>query len=70
MTTKPDYLLIVEDDPDILKLLDTTLRFRSYRVITARNAAASVGLPIEGLMIIGHPYETWESAMRTVDFSV
>lgn len=31
------YLLIVEDDPDILKLLDTTLRFRGYRVVTAHN---------------------------------
>jgi DNA-binding response OmpR family regulator len=37
MNTRPGYLLIVEDDPDILKLLDTTLRFRGYRVITARN---------------------------------
>src|SRR4029453_2560923 len=32
-----DYLLIVEDDPDILKLLDAALTFRGYRVITARN---------------------------------
>jgi len=31
------YLLIIEDDPDILELLDTTLTFRGYRVITARN---------------------------------
>jgi len=31
------YLLIVEDDPDILKLLDTTLTFSGYRVITAHN---------------------------------
>jgi len=31
------YLLVVEDDPDILNLLDTTLTFRDYRVITARN---------------------------------
>jgi DNA-binding response OmpR family regulator len=37
MNTGSDYLLIVEDDPDILKLLDTTLRFKGYRVITARN---------------------------------
>lgn len=37
MNTTQGYLLIVEDDPDILKLLDTTLRFRGYRVITARN---------------------------------
>jgi CheY-like chemotaxis protein len=32
-----DYLLIVEDDPDILKLLDATLTFKGYRVITAHN---------------------------------
>ena len=31
------YLLIVEDDPDILKLLDTTLTFRGYRVVRAQN---------------------------------
>jgi DNA-binding response OmpR family regulator len=37
MNTGPGYLLIVEDDPDILKLLHTTLKFRGYRVITARN---------------------------------
>lgn len=37
MNTGSDYLLIVEDDPDILKLLDTTLKFSGYRVITARN---------------------------------
>jgi len=37
MNAENDYLLIVEDDPDILKLLDTTLTFRGYRVIRARN---------------------------------
>jgi DNA-binding response OmpR family regulator len=37
MTAGSGYLLIVEDDPDILKLLQTTLTFRGYRVITARN---------------------------------
>ena len=37
MDTATDFLLIVEDDPDILRLLDTTLTFRGYRVITARN---------------------------------
>jgi DNA-binding response OmpR family regulator len=45
MNTEPGYLLIVEDDPDILKLLDTTLTFRGYRVITARNGK-------EGLEIV------------------
>ncbi len=45
MNTGSDYLLIVEDDPDILKLLQTTLTFKGYRVITARNGR-------EGLDII------------------
>lgn len=31
------YLLVVEDIPDILNLLDTTLKFKGYRVLTARN---------------------------------
>jgi len=37
MKTGQDYLLVVEDDPDILNLLDTTLKFRGYRVVTAHN---------------------------------
>ena len=31
------YLLILEDDPDILKLLERTLTIKGYRVITATN---------------------------------
>ncbi len=45
MNRKQGYLLIVEDDPDILKLLETTLTFSGYRVATARNGN-------EGLEII------------------
>jgi CheY-like chemotaxis protein len=37
MKTGQEYLLIAEDDPDILKLLDATLTFKGYRVITAHN---------------------------------
>jgi len=37
MNTGSGYLLIVEDDLDILKLLDTTLTFSGYRVVTTRN---------------------------------
>ena len=37
MDTEPGYLLVVEDIPDILKLLDATLKFKGYRVITALN---------------------------------
>lgn len=35
--TSPGYILVVDDIPDILYLLDTTLRFKGYRVVTARN---------------------------------
>ena len=31
------YVLIVEDVPDILRLLEETLKFRGYRALTARN---------------------------------
>ncbi len=37
MNTQQGYLLVVEDIPDILRLLETTLSFKGYRVITARN---------------------------------
>ncbi|HNH05750.1 MAG TPA: response regulator [Anaerolineales bacterium] len=37
METKQEYLLVVEDIPDILKLLEATLVFKGYRVVTASN---------------------------------
>lgn len=37
MGSEQGYLLIVEDDPDIRRLLHTTLMFKGYRVITAQN---------------------------------
>lgn len=37
MSAEQGYLLIVEDDPDILELLDTTLRIQDYRVVTAQD---------------------------------
>lgn len=37
MNADQGYLLIVEDDPDILKLLDTALKFKGYRVLEAHN---------------------------------
>ena len=37
MDTQQGYLLVVEDIPDILRLLDATLKFKGYRVVTARN---------------------------------
>jgi radical SAM superfamily enzyme YgiQ (UPF0313 family) len=55
-------------DPDIMKRMQKGSTMD--RVMTARQAARDAGLPIEGLMIIGHPHETWETAMRTIDFAV
>ena len=37
MDTQQGYLLVVEDIPDILNLLRTSLQFKGYRVVTARN---------------------------------
>jgi CheY-like chemotaxis protein len=37
MDNQSGYLLVVEDNSDILRLLDTTLSFKGYRVVTARN---------------------------------
>ncbi len=37
MTDQTRYLLVVEDIPDILHLLEATLKFKGYRVVTARN---------------------------------
>jgi len=44
MDTRHGYLLIVEDDPDIRALLDTTLRFKHYRVSTANNGKEALEL--------------------------
>ncbi len=37
METNKGYILVADDIPDILALLDTTLKFKGYRVLTARN---------------------------------
>jgi len=37
MDIQQGYVLVVDDVPDILELLNTTLKFKGYRVITARN---------------------------------
>ncbi len=37
MNTEKGYLLVAEDNPDILNLLDTTLKFGGHRVVTACN---------------------------------
>jgi len=37
MSTTQGYVLVVDDIPDILRLLDATLQFKGFRVITAHN---------------------------------
>jgi CheY-like chemotaxis protein len=42
MTDQTRYLLVVEDIPDILYLLEATLKFKGYRVVTARNGVEAL----------------------------
>jgi DNA-binding response OmpR family regulator len=44
MDTSQGYLLVVEDIPDILNLLDTTLKFKGYRVVTARDGQEALDI--------------------------
>jgi DNA-binding response OmpR family regulator len=37
MNMQPGYVLIVEDVPDILRLLEETLKFKGYQAVTAFN---------------------------------
>ena len=37
MAEQKGYVLVVDDIPDILKLLDATLKFKGFRVVTAHN---------------------------------
>lgn len=37
MATEPGYILVVDDIPDILRLMDATLQFKGYRVVTAHD---------------------------------
>ena len=37
MNVQPGYVLIVEDVPDILRLLEETLKFKGYQAVTAYN---------------------------------
>lgn len=41
---KQGYLLIVEDVPDILRLLEETLKFKGYNAVTARNGQEALEL--------------------------
>ena len=42
MNDEQEYLLVVEDDPDILRLLETTLSFKGYRVVIAHNGREAI----------------------------
>ena len=44
MGTPKVYLLVVEDIPDILNLLDTTLKFKGYQVVTARDGQEALDI--------------------------
>jgi len=44
MATENDYLLIVEDVPDILELLSATLKFKGYNVVTAQNGEEALAV--------------------------
>lgn len=52
MSKTSGYLLIVEDDPDILALLDTTLEFKGYRVATANNGKQALEIIQKELPIL------------------
>jgi CheY-like chemotaxis protein len=42
MKPETGYILVVEDVPDILMLLDATLKFKGYRVMTATNGVEAM----------------------------
>lgn len=44
MDDQRGYLLVVEDIPDILNLLEATLKFKGYRVVTARNGLEALDI--------------------------
>ena len=44
MDKSQGYLLVVEDIPDILNLLDTSLKFKGYRVVTARDGQEALDI--------------------------
>src|SRR5215211_5486406 len=44
MNMQPGYILIVEDVPDILRLLEETLKFKGYRARTAFNGQEALAI--------------------------
>ena len=48
MDTEQGYLLLVEDDLDILMLLDTTLKIADHQVVTAQNGREALDIVHQG----------------------
>src|SRR5919112_5528138 len=44
MDLQPGYVLIVEDVPDILRLLEETLKFKGYQAVTAHNGQEALDI--------------------------
>ena len=44
MSAQQGYLLVVDDVPDILELLNAMLKFKGYRVVTARNGQEALNV--------------------------
>ena len=44
MDLQPGYVLIVEDVPDILRLLEETLKFKGYNAVTAHNGQEALDI--------------------------
>ncbi len=47
MNTREGYLLVVEDIPDILNLLNTALKFKGFRVVTALNGEEALKIVLK-----------------------
>jgi CheY-like chemotaxis protein len=47
MNTPSGSILVVEDNPNVLELLEVTLRFKGYTVISARNGQEALNIILE-----------------------
>lgn len=50
MSHKPAHLLLVDDDPGLLKLLGLRLTSEGYSVVTAESGAEGLPLPISAVL--------------------
>ena len=62
----PESILVVEDTPNVLELLDVTLRFKGYPVVTARNGQEALEKIARELEIAGKS-ESRDDARRSLD---